>query len=1144
MKKRLLIGLVALLGMSSTYAYELGDFIYTRNGRYKVTGANLLKNGTFKDGLTGDWLRADGSEWTAEQDTFTVVPNGGPNDLPYLQVARATAVNWQDDWVTNPTKVAQSTHIYARVSVQPGTRYVMTYKAKSGDDATTLWGVPIPYNGRNGSGTGQEANAYHTFYADSLDREMQTPGSKNCITTVNEFFGNEWKEFAYEYTTTEDIKFISVLFGNLKANECLTDFGIYEVKEVSDDRLVEDAIKQVKFYQDNKDIFPNNQELLEGLMQTLEEYKTNEDAATVNGFIEGFNTNDIERDPIKAFLDDNSVDITEYFQNFYDGGTGWTGTGGNWATEAATGNFMTQHVRQYRQAASGRESYALPEGSYSQAIQMLGGKYLYVVQAQAHSYGVDGSGSSSNYTIPEYRQFTGLRAFINNDSINMDDVSPERGSIYMKIFETEDGEQNVGFYSPGTTSGGGNFRFDNLQLRIMGKTAEDVETYFLEKELVVRRDLFTQTIDAAQKVYDDPQYFFGKTEYLSHIEEARQQYEALNTPTRETLDLINESRSTLDNYRRAYITLNAEYTQLYNDIIVCKEETEKDMPKEKAAFEAAIVVAENYLKEQTETSRDSLTLVQTDATLMVALVDYRLANASYEVPSEIPIVNNSFQLKNTTGWVQDGKTGNDRWQFASDADFSETYRIAYNRGSGANDEKYVYQEIDVRKTGVYEFEAELAVHLSTKGAGDKSYDTGARLYIGNDSIIAITDSKGLGGQNRGAVEKMKVRTILNEIPEGGKLRFGFHRDAIGAVCNMMYMGSCHIYYSGEYDQYLKDSIAVVLAPTKDSLQVAINNAQALYDEVRNPNNADKTPFATAIATAQSIKDNETSTLDEVLGQFTALEDATEEFTFSGVWPAKGKYFDHTILLKNAKFNDKEGGAYNYWVIPEGVDSLLVDNTIPGFTYRHFADGDALSAEMTQEVNGMSKGVYSFAANAAYRYQWNKTSALNWDMDGYALENTWAFLTAGEGQTAIPSIMEGATFLDPTVENSTLQYNVDGKTLNMTVYNARHIHDTSRAAWQTLFDAGLWLTTVNFEPVDGKATVGFKVTNIPVLSAVAYSNARLLFWGDEAQDLAVKPITAETGINGNGAVYSLSGQMVQGALKKGIYIKNGKKFVVK
>ena len=104
----------------------------------------------------------------------------------------------------------------------------------------------------------------------------------------------------------------------------------------------------------------------------------------------------------------------------------------------------------------------------------------------------------------------------------------------------------------------------------------------------------------------------------------------------------------------------------------------------------------------------------------------------------------------------------------------------------------------------------------------------------------------------------------------------------------------------------------------------------------------------------------------------------------------------------------------------------------------------------------------------------------------------------------------------------------------------------------LFDCGHYLGSVAFT-VDfgGQATVGLSVEELPAMSFVAARGPKLLFWGDEVADGIGNVTVGNAGANAiSGDVYTLSGVKVRSdatsldGLGKGIYIVNGKKYVVK
>ena len=48
--KKLLLSVLAVLGVASVNAYEVNDFLYTNTAKFKVIGENLVTNGNFNVG--------------------------------------------------------------------------------------------------------------------------------------------------------------------------------------------------------------------------------------------------------------------------------------------------------------------------------------------------------------------------------------------------------------------------------------------------------------------------------------------------------------------------------------------------------------------------------------------------------------------------------------------------------------------------------------------------------------------------------------------------------------------------------------------------------------------------------------------------------------------------------------------------------------------------------------------------------------------------------------------------------------------------------------------------------------------------------------------------------------------------------------
>ncbi len=819
MKKRLLTALIVALGVSSAFAYNVGDYIYTRNGKFKVVGQNLIGSDAITT-MGGTPLNPDSIKTITDGDPDFV---DSPNGQPYLMVAAGNIKVNCTALSEIPNKV--TANFKAVVPVSGSTQYVAMYKVKSIDWSSSSTQY---YTGRN---------ANYQNIAFRTDTELDVTGITSYSNWAT-YTGNDgWVELAYDLITPED-GFLNFWFFNLASGDCFGDFGVYEVTPVGDDRMVNDFINEINTY---LSLIPSvegdeTRAVLEGdILPMLNAYLENPDASAseVEETIAGLAAED---GPLADFINANTLDISSYFTNFTfnDVATGnkrlvpgWSvdaGTG-QWGIAAATGtsywNFKTVNVRE-ENSADGK----LGGGYYTQTVDLPKGKYLYTLKAQACNYFMSGKGKNDNRYIPDY--FTpveGLKYFINDNEVALN-VPTDKAATFINVFDMpEDGDKKIGFYSPGNditaglknnymnTTGGGAYRFDNMQIRVIGVEKDYIDRYFYENAVAAARVALQEAITSAEADAASTTYCFGKTEINDAINAAKAELDANTAFSQECLTALNTAKDVLAAAVRAYKRVNVEYIQLGKDIDICKADlADETRPKGKEEFGAVITMAENYYKAQTADSRDSLMLVQTDSTLMDARVTYRFVNTSYATPSEVPMVNGTFSMKNATGWVVDGTTGNGAWKFQSNSDFTDGYCAYYNRGYTATDTKYIYQDVELPAAGVYEFYAEVICRNWNMGDATEEATTDMYIFAGEDSTEVYTmwnpefthsenPSQDYPGNVKAYTKVIKVEDLA--ALEEGKIRVGLTRKNEGATVypNLIYIGSCHLYYYGSIADY-------------------------------------------------------------------------------------------------------------------------------------------------------------------------------------------------------------------------------------------------------------------------------------------------------------------------------------------------------
>jgi len=89
MKKRLLFAFMAMCAAVSGYALEQGEFVYTPQGRFQITGANLNANKAFQD-MTG-WTVVSASAEKTLADNFDINANGYAEGINSVVSKDATA---------------------------------------------------------------------------------------------------------------------------------------------------------------------------------------------------------------------------------------------------------------------------------------------------------------------------------------------------------------------------------------------------------------------------------------------------------------------------------------------------------------------------------------------------------------------------------------------------------------------------------------------------------------------------------------------------------------------------------------------------------------------------------------------------------------------------------------------------------------------------------------------------------------------------------------------------------------------------------------------------------------------------------------------------------------------------------------------
>ena len=800
--------MAAIAGLATpSFAYQQGDAVYTFNGKFKIIGENMLTNGDFSDGVNG-WTGLTGN--AVPTDTFSVVPAGGPDGMNCLQVSMSGG--------TLGTNLHNSANFRQSVRLTPG-NYVFTYKVKALTGGCTS----------NTRSSGRNDNYQDVFLNNSgKSPYLSTNEADNITSSVAAYVETEagnWMTVSYNYRVEAD-EYVNFEFFNLIQYDCFADFGVYPVEQVGDDRLLQDAVKTLEAFVADETNFPSAADYLAGPIEDLKASMENPDLTVddVNGMVSMILGSD--GSALQEYLNTISADVSKYFNYFtFDdcaeksankgAADGWTESGGRWGVSAPWSNYSTRHI-----FAEINGGYGLGAGSQYQSAFLPKGKYLYMVQASAYQYY---TAAKETYIVDWYNQRSGLKYFINADSVDMADVPTWKSNTYFHVFNVaNDGEQTLGFYRAANeaasgndrnrVSGGGQVRFDNMHIRILGVTDEDVERFFLENNLADAQNSLKTMIDSAKTVIADSRYIWGKDVLQDSINVSQGIYDQYTNAVQEDIDKLNDQMPLMRDAIRDYYAINKEYTQLGDDIAAANKLTgDETRPNGKDELRAAITTADTYYKSlNAQSERDSLQLVKTDSLLNDAVGDFYLANASYQTPGYITLVNDDF-TDGTNGWSVDNGTGTAAWK-ASDVDMP-TYKgraVVFNRGVTASDNKYIVKDVYIKKTGIYEFSATCAVHSSSWSEIGEN-QTYTYLIAGADSVNVITKGDGSKKQQIGEWDRFVVQTNIEnvETSEGlvapHYLRVGLVKipkeDGTNQSVNIICFGSPVLVYYGTKEEY-------------------------------------------------------------------------------------------------------------------------------------------------------------------------------------------------------------------------------------------------------------------------------------------------------------------------------------------------------
>ncbi len=470
--KKLLLSVLAVLGVASVNAYEVNDFLYTPSAKFKVIGENLVTNGNFSDATAG-WTNQEGTEVSAL--SWQYVPAAGPNGENALM-----------------SLSAEDGNVLARVFELNAGTYSISYWIKGEVSGTT-------------ANTSADPN-YAAFYVNT-DASIAT--NTRQVNDI-ESFNTEWKQFVDTVTISAG-EYLVAYFNKIAANTMVTNFEIHEIAQVYDTRIIERELAYVKELMAMTELFPEQAELPDvvGAIEAALAGDTSfgidfSDPGSIAG-IEDFLVQNYYPNR-ELFFSNNSANMLSFITN--GDISGWPKfNNGDGKTSQGDWKFSGTTMRWGHAADAASANNAYP-GSYDLLdgtcmIEKAGlkpGKYLFSLEVMAEKYlktKVNGG-----YYHPDYNTFgVNGKIFIGADSVLVDTLPNRYYARHYVIADVTD-TLRAGFYFPGyeVGAGGGTFRFQNAELYLIGYSDAQIALEQLVKNIATQQNALKVMIDSAKTV--------------------------------------------------------------------------------------------------------------------------------------------------------------------------------------------------------------------------------------------------------------------------------------------------------------------------------------------------------------------------------------------------------------------------------------------------------------------------------------------------------------------------------------------------------------------------------------------------------------------------------------------------------------------
>lgn len=225
MKKRLLLGFAALCSAFSGYALEQGEFVYTPQGRFQITGANVASS-NFSD-FTG-WTAVSAAEKTLA-DLFNINGNGYAEGLNSVQSLDAT--------------VGEGMYFKFEPS-DAGAAYVVSFKMKGAPQTSVRTRLTV-WDGNNPSKEVSVAKVVRV-QGNSANTYGATEGE--IVVNTAEEMTEEWTTYNYAIVGDGTARTYFISFTGMPTTTEIADLQIAPALQFADLRQRDAMLEKLNAY--------------------------------------------------------------------------------------------------------------------------------------------------------------------------------------------------------------------------------------------------------------------------------------------------------------------------------------------------------------------------------------------------------------------------------------------------------------------------------------------------------------------------------------------------------------------------------------------------------------------------------------------------------------------------------------------------------------------------------------------------------------------------------------------------------------------------------------------------------------------------------------------------------------------------------